>query len=871
MKKSILALLLAVLMVASLLPFGALADDTWTEVNSAEKFSTALAAGGNIKLTGSFSVTDEVNWVVSKNVVLDLNGNSITSTFSKSNYYLININGGALTILDSTTEKTGKIEVNASNSKVITLSGTGSVLTLESGNLVASNEVLEISGSAVNAVVNIKGGKMEATSGNKTLGVYGNGSVVNMSGGELKMTSGKNQCVYLNGTFNMSGGKIVSSGAGVYIRKDSELNVSGDAVIQSSFSQYGAIYVDGAEGAPAIVNITGGTVESTNNICSAITSTSSSYGEISISGGNIKTADNRAVFDFKSSNNEVAISGGTFSSSVEQYLPEGSVLIQDKDGEVIADKTKTAVVAINGVGFTSMGAAIKAVGYGGTITVLQNITNAVGIAVDSGKNFTIDFANHDYILVGPGAGSSGTETNGFQLLKDSTIVFKDGTIKIADNANGIKRIIQNYANLTLENMDIYAENQAGGEDYALSFNNGTITFKGDTNIYTSDPENTTVFDVYYWAGSYEDGVRVIFDNTFDGTIEGTILYDSTDATKAKLEINGAGVFENIETTEGSTSNPNIRINGGYFATPVNSEYLSSAFKYQAFNGKYYSYHETFYDAQIAAGPNGTVEAITGPGRIVYTVIVKYGNGAADTVNTYVEGETIKLPAAPSKSGYAFLGWTDGTTTYDALATVTITKNTTFTAVWVRHPDTPYVPEPEEPEEPEVPAFPFYDVPTSAWYYTAVKYVYENKLMDGVDTYVFAPNDTLTRAMVWTIIARMSGVDTTGGNTWYAKAQEWVITNGISDGENPTAAITRQELVTMLYRYAQIKGYDVSVGESTNILSYVDAASISEYAMSAFQWACGSGLTEGDENGALTPLATATRAQAAAMIMRFLSK
>ena len=871
MKKSILALLLAVLMVASLLPFGALADDTWTEVNSAEKFSTALAAGGNIKLTGSFSVTDEVNWVVSKNVVLDLNGNSITSTFSKSNYYLININGGALTILDSTTEKTGKIEVNASNSKVITLSGTGSVLTLESGNLVASNEVLEISGSAVNAVVNIKGGKMEATSGNKTLGVYGNGSVVNMSGGELKMTSGKNQCVYLNGTFNMSGGKIVSSGAGVYIRKDSELNVSGDAVIQSSFSQYGAIYVDGAEGAPAIVNITGGTVESTNNICSAITSTSSSYGEISISGGNIKTADNRAVFDFKSSNNEVAISGGTFSSSVEQYLPEGSVLIQDKDGEVIADKTKTAVVAINGVGFTSMGAAIKAVGYGGTITVLQNITNAVGIAVDSGKNFTIDFANHDYILVGPGAGSSGTETNGFQLLKDSTIVFKDGTIKIADNANGIKRIIQNYANLTLENMDIYAENQAGGEDYALSFNNGTITFKGDTNIYTSDPENTTVFDVYYWAGSYEDGVRVIFDNTFDGTIEGTILYDSTDATKAKLEINGAGVFENIETTEGSTSNPNIRINGGYFATPVNSEYLSSAFKYQAFNGKYYSYHETFYDAQIAAGPNGTVEAITGPGRIVYTVIVKYGNGAADTVNTYVEGETIKLPAAPSKSGYAFLGWTDGTTTYDALATVTITKNTTFTAVWVRHPDTPYVPEPEEPEEPEVPAFPFYDVPTSAWYYTAVKYVYDNKLMDGVDTYVFAPNDTLTRAMVWTIIARMSGVDTTGGNTWYAKAQEWVITNGISDGENPTAAITREQLVTMLYRYAQIKGYDVSVGENTNILSYVDATSISEYAMSAFQWACGSGLTEGDENGALTPLATATRAQAAAMIMRFLSK
>ena len=226
---------------------------------------------------------------------------------------------------------------------------------------------------------------------------------------------------------------------------------------------------------------------------------------------------------------------------------------------------------------------------------------------------------------------------------------------------------------------------------------------------------------------------------------------------------------------------------------------------------------------------------------------------------------------PIRSGYAFLGWDDGTHIYSTDSEYTFTSSVTFNAVWVRHPDTPYVPEPEEPEEPEVPAFPFYDVPTSAWYYTAVKYVYDNKLMDGVDTYVFAPNDTLTRAMVWTIIARMSGVDTTGGANWYAKAQEWVVVNGISDGENPTAAITREQLVTMLYRYAQIKGYDVSVGENTNILSYVDATSISEYAVAAFQWACGSGLTEGDENGALTPLATATRAQAAAMIMRFLSK
>ena len=240
------------------------------------------------------------------------------------------------------------------------------------------------------------------------------------------------------------------------------------------------------------------------------------------------------------------------------------------------------------------------------------------------------------------------------------------------------------------------------------------------------------------------------------------------------------------------------------------------------------------------------------------VTVKSGNGAEDVVYRVVKGEGFTLPEAPQNSGYIFLGWRSGDATYRAGESVDITSNATFTAVWGNLPDV----KPSEPETPDTPVFPFYDVTARDWYYSAVKYVYEKGLMDGVDVGVFAPNDTLTRAMVWTIIARAEGVDTTGGATWYAKAQEWVTAKGISDGENPNAAITRQELVTMLYRLA---------GEPavSGTITAPDAASVSTWAQSAMTWAMNIGLVEGDENGAVTPTATSTRAQAAALIMRYL--
>ena len=163
--------------------------------------------------------------------------------------------------------------------------------------------------------------------------------------------------------------------------------------------------------------------------------------------------------------------------------------------------------------------------------------------------------------------------------------------------------------------------------------------------------------------------------------------------------------------------------------------------------------------------------------------------------------------------------------------------------------------------------PFVDVNSGDWFYDYVAYVYANGLMDGTSATTFEPNGTMTRSMVWAILARVDGETVTGAN-WIETARSWAMANGVSDGENANGYVTREQFATMLYRYAVAKGYDVSIGESTNILSYADFASISEYAIPAMQWACGSGIVTGVTDSTLAPQGTATRAQCAAMLMRF---
>ncbi len=175
-----------------------------------------------------------------------------------------------------------------------------------------------------------------------------------------------------------------------------------------------------------------------------------------------------------------------------------------------------------------------------------------------------------------------------------------------------------------------------------------------------------------------------------------------------------------------------------------------------------------------------------------------------------------------------------------------------------------------------------DVSGQNWFYDAAVYATEKGLIDGLTETTFGPSENMTRAGLVTALYRLAGSpEVTAENPFsdvaddaaYKNAVIWANENGVVTGKtettfDPNGSILRQEIAALLYRYVSGQGYDVSIGEKTNILSYTDAQTISEYAIPAIQWMCGVGLFQGNADGSIQPKATATRAQVATILMRF---
>lgn len=587
-----------------------------TVVNNADELKAAVEAGGYIKLnaniTASIEITNEVH--------LDLNGKTLTNEADKPTITVAN--GGSLTV-----DGSGTVD-NVSHAKPAVLNQQGGTVVLSGGSYTRSKE-----DSEKNSFYNLQNlGTMTINSGVSVTadGHYSslvangwyNGSQ-NTAKQEANLTiTGGNFSGGLNTIKNDDWGVLeISGGNFSNTTQATVMNWNKTTVSGGTFESKADVFANGyisADSDKGELTITGGTFTAGegNNVV-MISQFATNGGKIDISNAtmtgnlNLSKAAEVTISDTTITGSIKTAAGANVAikdnSTVTGEVTGAGKVTVSTDSTVGDGQTETHPFVTNGNKYATLAEAIAAVKEGGIITLTSNVDNAEGIAVDEGKNFTIDFGGHTYTVKTPGAGSPNTETNAFQLLKDSTITMKNGTIRIsADNKqNGdkkpIMRIIQNYANLTLENMTFYAQNQAGGEDYPLSFNNGNIVFKGNTSIITSSDSNIA-FDVCKF-NDYPSAT-VTFDESYTGTINGKIVYDAPDANTHKLIIKGNGTLGKIEAStraETAAKNEGITVSGSRFTAPVNKDYLAPGYNFELkSNDGTYSYYPTLDAAKEAA-------------------------------------------------------------------------------------------------------------------------------------------------------------------------------------------------------------------------------------------------------------------------------
>ena len=353
-----------------------------------------------------------------------------------------------------------------------------------------------------------------------------------------------------------------------------------------------------------------------------------------------------------------------------------------------------------------------------------------------------------------------------------------------------------------------------------------ITKNPDGSTTTTVTNNTT--GTVTETTKFPDGSKEVIETKKDGTVTTT----TTDTTGNKTEV--------VENTDGSTETTVTNKDGSSSATTVDETGKTQA--------------EVKLPAAVVEDAQG--EAVTLP---MPEVPITTDRETAPTVTVDLPSGTsakVEIPVADVTPGtVAVIVKADGTE--EVIKTSLTTEN--GVAVTLSDGDTVKIVNNSKT---------FDDVSATYWGAEAVDFTSSRELFAGTSATTFAPDTAMTRAMIVTVLARFEGVDTTTGDTWYEAGQQWAMQNGVSDGSNMDASLTREQLVTMFYRYAQSKGYDTTQGGMA-IREYADFEQISDYAVEAMTWAVNTGIINGTSSTTLSPQGPATRAQVATILMRFI--
>ena len=842
MKKSILAILLALVMVASLLPFGALADG---DTIVAEPTPTAsgnlfFANGVPITITDTkpsdgteatfkgFTATGTsayISWTVngaksyvgvSQNVWVfgGADGRNDRVTVASTS---INMTGGTIDRLfggnfgeegseDFCSEVTGDVRIALSGNAVVwdLLHGAGARNTCVNGTVYMDFDGVDLSSDKTNSVY-VNGGSW----GNGQEGTrdIANGTMITKAVANNVVITGEGSKFALIGVGPSGSAKVVKGSLSLTNCEVGNLYFGAiNGVTENSSITLNRCTVDTF--CSTNRGFVGNAVANINDTYIKTFRTGAANGCFTTDSG---TTDGSGVtgsvtynFDAESTVNDAALTPLVVRDNGKTTASIGNIKL-NKAGDPIELKVNSFVTVYNGTTpvatvndfIVPYGSTVELRGANVEVAAGQKLTNMGTITLDSDKAITIaegadfyDGGTTNATVVGDASSIhkyvAKVDNVGYKSLDDAmtAVLANGGTLYVLQDCklDAAQYSITNDVTINGGNHDVDVTVETGASTIAFNVNSGAsfvldgvnMTINGTDNKDPASKNDGTAFNIGTNStlkltgntvlalnelnrGITMGGVsaKFIIDNGsfYVNTVDGNLTNGGTlEFTSAYVDVDDCGDYGfsvNDITLTNSTLNISnvgysaIFCNGGDLTLKNSDVNISNCgSKLPKFDGTAADYVIDYNDVQtgmdvivdehsslsLTGNNNNSVNVGSGKfesdGTFVGNVVVNTDTTCVVTVEyngvyTVAKNSQYTLPAKPYKSGYAFLGWSDGTTTYDALATVTITANTTFTAVWVRHPDTPYVPEPEQPEEPEVPAFPFYDVPTSSCYYTSV--------------------------------------------------------------------------------------------------------------------------------------------------------
>ena len=474
-------------------------------------------------------------------------------------------------------------------------------------------------------------------------------------------------------------------------------------------------------------------------------------------------------------------------------------------------------------------------------------------------------AGTNYIL--PACGFTAPADQEFKAWEIGGAEYKVGDSYTVDRDTEIKALWENSV-ITPTTYTVTVGNDGNGTGTATPSTAAT----GTEITLTATPKEGYHFKEWQVIS----GNVTIKDNKFtmpDGNVEVKAIFEK-DAPPASTEFivtfdgnGGTPSVSSMTTTDQKlTSLPSASRRGSY---SFDGWYTEKSGGTKITTATVFSANTTVYAHWTYTGGGG---GGYNPPVTYYTLRFETGGGSdipsvRETYNTYID----LTKYVPTWRGHTFIGWYSERSLTNKVSSVYLTKDMTVYAGW------------RVDENPGTGANPFTDVSEKDWFYGDVMFVYENGLMLGTSKTLFSPHGTATRGMMATILWRMEGSPAPKGKNsftdveagkWYADAITWTAENGIfagygKDKFGPDDPITREQLAAIFYRYADYKGYDLTV--KGNLDKFKDADKITDYAETAMGWAVGSGLVKGKSGNLLDPQGTATRAEIAAMLHRFIEK